>query len=113
MSSSATICFSACCRCCSGRARKGPPLCFVVRRFCTGAAQMGRRILGLPPATTRAQLRQYAAISQEHDRVVNQPVAHRLNPLLKDFGVGPLSMTLFDSVVELADAYIQTTVPSF
>jgi hypothetical protein len=26
----ATICFSACCRCCSGRARKGPPLFFVV-----------------------------------------------------------------------------------
>src|SRR5260370_2527603 len=28
-------------------------------------------------------------------------------------GVGPLSMTLFDSVVELADAYLQLTVPSF
>jgi UDP:flavonoid glycosyltransferase YjiC (YdhE family) len=69
--------------------------------------------LGLPPATTQAQLGQYAAISQEHDRVVNQPLARRLNPLLKDFGVGPLSMTLFDSVVELADAYMQMTVPSF
>ena len=44
--------------------------------------------LGLPPATTQAQLRQYSAISQEHDRVVNQPLARRLNPLLKDFGVG-------------------------
>jgi UDP:flavonoid glycosyltransferase YjiC (YdhE family) len=32
---------------------------------------------------------------------------------LKDFGVGPLSMPLFESVVELADAYMQTTVPSF
>ena len=69
--------------------------------------------LGLPPATTQAQLRQYAAISQEHDRVVNQPVARRLNPCLKDFGVGPLSMPLFESVVELADAYMQMTVPSF
>jgi UDP:flavonoid glycosyltransferase YjiC (YdhE family) len=28
-------------------------------------------------------------------------------------GVGPLSMTLFDSVVDLADAYLQLTVPSF
>jgi hypothetical protein len=27
--------------------------------------------------------------------------------------VGPLSMTLFESVVELADAYMQMTVPSF
>jgi UDP:flavonoid glycosyltransferase YjiC (YdhE family) len=69
--------------------------------------------LGLPPATTQAQLRQYAAISQEHDRVVNQPWASRLNRSLMDFGVGPLSMTLFDSVVELADAYMQMTVPSF
>src|ERR1700704_31648 len=52
---------------------------------------------GLPPATTQAQLKEYAAISQEHDRVVNQPVARRLNRLLGDLDVGPLSMTLFDS----------------
>jgi UDP:flavonoid glycosyltransferase YjiC (YdhE family) len=69
--------------------------------------------LGLPPATTQAQLDEYAAISQEHDRVVNQPLAHQLNRSLKDLGVGPLSMTLYDSVVELADAYMQMTVPSF
>jgi hypothetical protein len=68
---------------------------------------------GLPPATTQAQLKEYAAISQEHDRVVNQPLARRLNRFLEDLGVGPLSMTLFDSVVELADAYLQLTVPSF
>jgi MGT family glycosyltransferase len=68
---------------------------------------------GLPPATTQAQLKEYAAISQEHDRVVNQPLARRLNRFLEDLGVGPLSMTLYDSVVELADAYLQLTVPSF
>jgi hypothetical protein len=56
---------------------------------------------GLPPATTQAQLKEYAAISQEHDRVVNQPLARRLNRFLEDLGVGPLSMTLFDSVVNL------------
>jgi len=69
--------------------------------------------LGLPPATTQAQLEEYAAISREHDQVVNQPLARRLNRSLKDLGVGPLSMTLYDSVVELADAYMQMTVPSF
>jgi MGT family glycosyltransferase len=69
--------------------------------------------LGLPPATTQAQLRQYAAISQEYDKVVDQPLVRRLNPLLKEFDVGPLSMPLFESVVELADAYMQMTVPSF
>ena len=68
---------------------------------------------GLPPATTQAQLQEYAAISQEHDRIVNQPLARRLNRFLEDLGVGPLSMTLFDSVVQLADAYLQLTVSSF
>jgi UDP:flavonoid glycosyltransferase YjiC (YdhE family) len=65
--------------------------------------------VGLPPATTQAQLEEYAAISREHDRVVNQPLARRL----KDLGVWPLSTTVFDAVVELADAYMQLTVPSF
>jgi hypothetical protein len=62
--------------------------------------------VGLPPATTQAQLEEYAAISREHDRVVNQPLARRL----KDLGVWPLSTTVFDAVVELADAYMQLTV---
>jgi UDP:flavonoid glycosyltransferase YjiC (YdhE family) len=68
---------------------------------------------GLPPATTRAQLDEYAAIAQEHDRVVDQPVARRLNRCLAEMGIGPLSTPLFESVVELADAYLQLTVPSF
>jgi MGT family glycosyltransferase len=68
---------------------------------------------GLPPANSEAQLEEYAAISREHDRLVNQPVTYRLNRTLKQLGVGPLSMPLFDSVVELADAYMQLTAPSF
>jgi UDP:flavonoid glycosyltransferase YjiC (YdhE family) len=32
---------------------------------------------------------------------------------LEELGVGPLSMNVFDSVVTLADAYMQLTVPSF
>ncbi len=68
---------------------------------------------GLPPATTQAQLTEYAAIAEEHDRVIYQPVGHRLNRSLKDLGVGPLSTPPFDSAVELADAYMQLTVPSF
>jgi UDP:flavonoid glycosyltransferase YjiC (YdhE family) len=67
----------------------------------------------LPPATTRAQLKEYAAISEEYDRVVNQPLARRLSRLLKGLGVGPLSTTPFDAVLELADAYMQLTIPSF
>jgi MGT family glycosyltransferase len=68
---------------------------------------------GLPPATTKQQRDNYAEIYREHDRLVYQPVADRLNGCLQTMGVGPLSMTLFDSVVDLADAYLQLTVPSF
>jgi MGT family glycosyltransferase len=69
--------------------------------------------VGLPPATTKEQRDEYAAIYHEHDRLVYQPVADRLNRSLQTMGVGPLSMTLFESVVDLADAYLQLTVPSF
>jgi UDP:flavonoid glycosyltransferase YjiC (YdhE family) len=69
--------------------------------------------IGLPPATTKQQRDDYAAIYREHDRLVYQPVADRLNRSLRTLGVGPLSTTLFDSVVDLADAYLQLTVPSF
>ena len=68
---------------------------------------------GLPPATTKAQREEYAGIAREHDRAVDQPVARRLNRILEELDVGLLSTTLFDSVVELADAYMQSTVPSF
>ena len=68
---------------------------------------------GLPPASSQAQLEEYAAISREHDRVVNRPVARRLNRLLMGLGIGPSATPLFESVVELADAYLQLTVPSF
>ncbi|SHG20991.1 glycosyltransferase [Bradyrhizobium erythrophlei] len=69
--------------------------------------------VGLPPATTKQQVDDYAAIAREHDRVIYQPVADRLNRRLQKLGVGPLSMQLFESVVDLADAYLQLTVPSF
>jgi UDP:flavonoid glycosyltransferase YjiC (YdhE family) len=69
--------------------------------------------LGLAPATTQAQHREYAAIAREHDELVNRPLSRQLNRRLADLGVGPLSLPLIDSVVELADAYIQLTVPSF
>jgi UDP:flavonoid glycosyltransferase YjiC (YdhE family) len=93
-----------------GPRSKRPPIVLCGTSFLHWRREDGApHFIGLPPATTQAQLMEYAAISQEHDRVVNQPLAHRL----KDLGVGPLSMTVFDAVVELADAYMQLTVPSF
>jgi MGT family glycosyltransferase len=69
--------------------------------------------VGLPPATSQEEREDYAAVYQEHDRLIYQPVSDSLNRTLQTFGVGPLSMTLFDSVVDLADVYLQLTVPSF
>ncbi|MEJ0094698.1 MAG: nucleotide disphospho-sugar-binding domain-containing protein [Methylocella sp.] len=68
---------------------------------------------GFPPATNQAQLGEYAAISREHDRVVSQPLARRLNGLLKKMGVGPLSTDFLDAIIEFPDAYLELTVPSF
>ena len=69
--------------------------------------------LGLPPARTEAKRDEYAAIAREYDRVLNEPITRRLNGILARLGVGPLPMALFDSVVKLADAYLQLTVASF
>jgi len=65
--------------------------------------------IGLLPATCQAQLKEYAAIAQEYDRVFNQPIARRL----KELGAGPLPTTLFDSAVELPDAFLELTAPGF
>src|SRR5258707_8369714 len=97
-----------------GPRSKRPPIVLCGTSFLHWRRQDGAPLFaGLPPATSQAQLEEYAAISQEHDRIVNQPVARRLNRSLKELGVGPLSTPLFESVVELADAYMQLTVPSF
>jgi MGT family glycosyltransferase len=69
--------------------------------------------VGLPPATTQKQRDEYAALSKEHDRLIYGPAGDRLNRTLQAMGVRPLSMPMFDSVVELADAYLQLSVPSF
>ena len=69
--------------------------------------------IGLPPATTAEQRAEYAAKAREYDEAVDRPVIHRVNQALKGLGNGRLSMPLFHSVVELADAYMQLSVPSF
>jgi UDP:flavonoid glycosyltransferase YjiC (YdhE family) len=68
---------------------------------------------GLPPATSGAQHKEYAAIARERDIVLEQPNRSRANAHLKAMGARPLSRKLFESVVELADNYLQLTVPGF
>ena len=97
-----------------GPQSKRPPIVLCGTSFLHWCRDDGApHFIGLPPATTQTQRDEYAAIYQEHDRLIYQPVADRLNRSLEQMGVEPMSMTLFDSVVHLADAYLQLTVPSF
>jgi UDP:flavonoid glycosyltransferase YjiC (YdhE family) len=97
-----------------GPVLKRPPIVLCGTSFLHWHREDGApHFVGLPPAITKQQCDHYAAIYREHDRLIYRPVADHLNRILKNMGVGPLSMTLFDSVVHLADAYLQLTVPSF
>jgi MGT family glycosyltransferase len=69
--------------------------------------------LGLPPATTAEQRAEYAAVAREYDEALDRPVIHRVNQSLETLCVGRISVPLFNSVVELADACLQLSVPSF
>ena len=91
-----------------------PPVALCGTSFLHLAREDGApNFLGLPPATTEEQRQEYAAIAREYDRVVDQPVTLSLNQALNTLGVGPVSVPPFHSLVELADAYMQLSVPSF
>jgi MGT family glycosyltransferase len=69
--------------------------------------------LGLPPATTPEKRAEYAAIARDYHAAVDHPAGLRLNRVLTELGAPPTTMTLFDSSVGLADAYLQLSVPNF
>src|SRR5262245_62512259 len=68
---------------------------------------------GLPPATTEVQRKEAAAIARERDMVLEQPNLSRANRHLEAMGVRPLRRNVFECPIELADAYLQLTVPGF
>jgi UDP:flavonoid glycosyltransferase YjiC (YdhE family) len=97
-----------------GPRSKRPPIVLCGTSFLHLAREDGApNFLGLPPATTKEQRHQYADIAREFDEAVDQPALLRLNEILKTVGVRPLSVPVFHSVVELADAYMQLSVPRF
>ncbi|RZN17324.1 nucleotide disphospho-sugar-binding domain-containing protein [Bradyrhizobium sp. Leo121] len=95
------------------RSKRPPIVCFGTTILHWPRTDGAPELLGLPPAAAPAQREKYAAIAQEHERVVNQPLAHRLNQCLEEIGVKSLPRPPFEAMVELADAYLQLTVPSF
>jgi MGT family glycosyltransferase len=97
-----------------GSRSKRPPIALCGISFLHLARDDGApKFLGLPPATTEEQRRQYADLAREYDEAVDQPSLLHLNQALSALAVGPVSVPLFHSVVELADAYMQLSVPSF
>ncbi|MGA1802849.1 glycosyltransferase [Rhizobium sp. HT1-10] len=65
--------------------------------------------VGLPPAAGPIELERYARLALEYDAQFHRPIADGLARA----GVRALPDTLFDSVVVLADAYLQLTVAGF
>ncbi len=97
-----------------GPRTKRPPIVLCGTSFLHWAREDGApNFLGLPPATTEERRRQYAEIAREYDQAVDQPSLLCLNKALDNLDVGPVSVPLFHSVVELADAYMQLSVPRF
>jgi MGT family glycosyltransferase len=68
---------------------------------------------GIPPASSEAQQKEYAARFQEFEAEVFGPVGRHINTCLSQIGVKPLNKNLYDAMVELPDAYLQLTVPRF
>jgi MGT family glycosyltransferase len=97
-----------------GPRSKRPPVALCGTSFLhLGREDGAPNFLGLPPATTDEQRHQYAEIAREFAEAVDQPSLVSLNEKLNSLGVGPVSVPLFHSVVELADAYMQLSVPRF
>jgi MGT family glycosyltransferase len=97
-----------------GSRSKRPPVVICGTSFLHMAREDGApNFLGLPPATTDEHRHRYAEMAREFDEAVDQPAQLRLNEILRTLDVGPLSTPLFHSVVELADAYMQLSVPRF
>ncbi|HEX4171799.1 MAG TPA: glycosyltransferase [Acetobacteraceae bacterium] len=91
-----------------------PPIALCGTSFLHWCREDGApHFLGLPPAMSSVEQERYAAIAEEYERLTNGPVARRLKRVLHELGVAPVSLPLFDSVVGLADAYMQLSVPSF
>ena len=97
-----------------GSRSKRPPIVLCGTSFLHLAREDGApNFLGLPPATSEEQRRQYADIARTYDEAVDQPSLLSLNKALLSLGVSPVSVPLFHSVVELAEAYLQLSVPRF
>jgi MGT family glycosyltransferase len=97
-----------------GSRAKRPPIVLCGTSILHWAREDGApNFLGLPPATTAEQRAEYADKARELDEALDRPVIHGVNRALKPLCTGRISLPLFHSVIELADACLQLSVPSF
>jgi MGT family glycosyltransferase len=68
---------------------------------------------GLPPATSDEERHRYPALLDAHEKAVFEPVVHRLDQRLQTLCGRGLSKNPFEAAVEMADVYLQLTIPSF
>lgn len=69
--------------------------------------------IGLPPARTECERRDYSALFEHADKVLYTPFRNYLNKCLASVGTPPLEMRVLDAVEYLPDIHLQLTVPSF
>jgi MGT family glycosyltransferase len=69
--------------------------------------------IGLPPAKSMAERRDYAAIADEVEERFSRPFARHINACLRSVDAPGLTMDILDAVEYLPDAHLQLTVPSF
>jgi MGT family glycosyltransferase len=70
-------------------------------------------MVGLPPATSDAQRKDYAAIHAKVTAELFDPLRQYFDMRLTELGARPLPVGVFGATVELADLYLQPTVPGF
>jgi MGT family glycosyltransferase len=69
--------------------------------------------IGMPPARTESERREYLALAEQVDDVLSNPFRDHLNKCLASVGAPPLKMRVLDAVEYLPDTHLQLTVPSF
>jgi UDP:flavonoid glycosyltransferase YjiC (YdhE family) len=67
--------------------------------------------LGLPPSEGGHETYKHLAVEQE--RLFTQPALEKLNAVLKTCGGQPLKSNYHDEMIDLADVFLQLTVPEF
>lgn len=71
----------------------------------------GTPMMGMPPAKDAAQCAEYAALGQQVEMSLLNPVREYVDHYLQEMGAASLPASLFESMALLADVFLQPCVP--